>query len=405
MMGLEADEYGLSLREMMAIREAKPPSDHDRGYFPPFVVPDPCTVFRDALLYTSWTEEGGSLPQRGDWSTYRLASKDIILGVVTHRFNATTRCLDVRSYVCGEHPIFEELEPTRALMAMLLCQAYQTGNSLQICFEQGVPFDVRALIERHTGEWVSGHSTLLTDEVTRPLFISICGLSPQMQARIAEHKVGVGTVCYHIFRGTWSSYQVNALLERGVPLGWLFHRSPHPIGSPAPYAHLVHHLRAVLLEEYALKRLEDRQFGETTSKRLFVIEGESPSNHVSEQPLQIAGADGVVQIAANQRFVMLPVLPLTPDASASTIRQGLTRSLTLPSNQKALLVIPMDFLYASDKNVNDCTDQLRASKVNWLVVGQTMAQLLSEIEQKLAITAAQVDENEVDAANVDRHTD
>ena len=102
---------------------------------------------------------------------------------------------------------------------------------------------------------------------------------------------------------------------------------------------------------------------------------------------------------------MLPVLPLTPDASASTIRQGLTRSLTLPSNQKALLVIPMDFLYASDKNVNDCTDQLRASKVNWLVVGQTMAQLLSEIEQKLAITAAQVDENEVDAANVDRHTD
>lgn len=389
----------------MATRESKP-ATHDSGAnHPPFVVPDPCTVFRDALYYTPWTDDGGSLPQRGDWSTYRLASKDIILGVVTHRFNATTRCLDVRSYFCGEHPIFEELEPTRALMAMLLCQAYQSGTSLQIHFEHGVPFDVRALIERHTGEWVSGHATLLTEEVTKPLFISISGLSPRMQAGIAEHGVGAGTVCYHIFRGTWSSYQVNALLERGIPLGWLFHRSPHPIGSPAPYAHLVHHLRAVLLEEYALKRLEGRLFGETTSKRLSVIEGESPSSYVSQQPLQIVGADGVVQIAANQRFVMLPVLPLTPDASASTIRHSLARSFTLPDSQKAVLIMPMDFLYASGENVRACAEQLRTSKVNWLVVGQTMAQLLSEIEQKLAIAAAQVDENEVDAANVDRHTD
>src|SRR4051812_20253344 len=97
---------------------------------PPVWVPDAHTVFRDALSFTSWTVEGGSLPQRGDWSTYRLAAKDIILGVVTHRYNATTRSLDVRSYFCGEHPLFKELEPTRALVVMLLCQAFQTGNSL-----------------------------------------------------------------------------------------------------------------------------------------------------------------------------------------------------------------------------------------------------------------------------------
>ncbi len=389
----------------MATSEPDPGADHKRTDVTPFVVPDPCTVLHDALLYTPWTEEGGSLPQRGDWSTYRLASKDIILGVVTHRFNATTRCLDVRSYFCGEHPIFEELEPTRALMAMLLCQAYQTGNSLQICFEQGVPFDVRALIERYTGEWVSGHSTTLTEEVTRPLFIGICGLSPHLQACIREQEVGAGTVCYHIFRGTWSSYQINSLLERGVPLGWLFHRSPHPIASPASYAHLVHHLRAVLLEEYALKRLEDRQFGETTTKRLSLIEGGSSSSYVSEHPLQIAGPDGAVQIDANQKFVILPVLPVSTAATESAIRQSLERFLTLSDARKTLLVIPMDLHCASRETAAACDQLLRNSQIDWLVVGQTMAQLLSEIEQKLAITAGQVDENEVDAANVDRHTD
>src|ERR1017187_4952448 len=100
----------------MRDHETEPAVVNVRETSTPFWVPDACTVFRDALSFTPWTDEGGSLPQRGDWSTYRLASKDIILGVVTHRFNATTKSLDVRSYFSGEHPIFQELEPTRALM-------------------------------------------------------------------------------------------------------------------------------------------------------------------------------------------------------------------------------------------------------------------------------------------------
>src|SRR5271157_337091 len=163
-----------------------------------FWVPDSCTVFRDALSFTPWTEEGGSLPQRGDWSTYRLASKDIILGVVTHRFNSTTKSLDVRSYFCGEHPIFKELEPTRALVVMLLCQAFQTGNSLQINFEQGVPFDVRALIEERTGKTISGHTTALTRDVTEALFISLSGIS----SRLRSEERRVGKEC----RSRWSPY-------------------------------------------------------------------------------------------------------------------------------------------------------------------------------------------------------
>jgi len=369
-----------------------------------FWVPDSCTVFRDALSFTPWTAEGGSLPQRGDWSTYRLASKDIILGVVAHRFNATTKSLDVRSYFCGEHPIFKELEPTRALMVMLLCQAFQIGNSLQINFEQGVPFDVRTLIEERTGTTISGHASFLARDVTEPLFIGLSGISSGLQARIRDQGVGVGTVCYQIFRGTWSSFQINALLDRGIPLAWLFRKSPHAVGNPAPYLHLVHHLCAVLLEEYALKRLEDRQFGETTSKRVSVIEGEPIASYVAEQSLHIDSEDGQVQIAGGAPFVLLPLLIPTTGAASRTIHHGLDRARRLPENKRPLLVLPMDSLYETGAGIS-VAGLLRESRTNWLIVGQTMAQLSAEVEQKLAITAEQMDENEVDVLNVDRHTD
>src|SRR5260370_20679256 len=211
------------------------------------VVPDPITVIHDELHYTSWTDSGGSLPQRDNWSTFRIASKDLMFGIATHRFNATTRQLDVRAYLTGEHPIFKELEPTRGMMAVLLCQSYQTGNSLDLNFEQGVPFDVRILIERHLGRVISGHETVLTEEISLPLFVSICGLSESLRSRIDNSSVSIATVCYNIFRGTWSALQVNTLLGKGIPLVWLFRRSPNPIETPAPYWYLIQNLRAVLL--------------------------------------------------------------------------------------------------------------------------------------------------------------
>jgi hypothetical protein len=291
------------------------------------------------------------------------------------------------------------------MMAILLCQSYQTGNSLEINFENGIPFDVRALIERHTGQIISGHETLLSEEVTMPLVISICGLSKGLQSRIQDQGVTIANVCYNIFRGTWSSLQVNALLERGVPLGWVFRRSPNPIENPAPYFHLVHNLRAVLLEEYTLKRLENRQFGESTSKRITEWSGGSFTGYISELPLEVMGDDNSTQIPARQPFLILPILPSSPDASLDALNRSLSHISKLNDGWKPLLVLPMDFIYASRERHVACIEKMRTAGVDWLIVGQTMAQLFSEIEQKLAISAGQIDSDEVDISNVDRHTD
>lgn len=369
----------------------------------PFVVPDPITVIHDALHYTSWTDSGGSLPQRGDWSTFRLASKDLLLGIATHRFNSTTRQLDIRAYLTGEHPIFKELEPSRGMMAVLLCQSYQTGNSLELNFEQGVPFDVRTLIEQHIGRVISGHETLLTEEVSLPLFVSICGLSENLQSRIKDGGVSIASICYNIFRGTWSALQVNSLLTRGIPLEWLFRRSPNPIEHAAPYTYLMQNLRAVLLEEYALKRLEDRQFGESISRRLLKVD-DSDNNYRSCDAIEASGEDISVQIAAGDEFSILSVLTATPNTCLYSVAERLI-GLSEFSARNVLVALPMDFAYVSDDQRLAALQLIESHGYGWLVVGQTMAQLFSEAEQKLAITSAQADDDEVDIRNVDRHTD
>ena len=53
-----------------------------------FVIADPHVVYYDAVRSSPWTQSDHTrLPGKGDWSTYRYAVKDIILGVVTQQYN------------------------------------------------------------------------------------------------------------------------------------------------------------------------------------------------------------------------------------------------------------------------------------------------------------------------------
>jgi hypothetical protein len=65
----------------------------------------------------------------------------------------------------------------------------------------------------------------------------------------------------------------------------------------------------------------------------------------------------------------------------------------------------MDFIYLPEPLRAEYTARVHRAGAQLLVVGLTTAQLLSEVELKLAVTAAQIDPDEVDAINVDRYPD
>jgi hypothetical protein len=376
-----------------------------------FVVADPHVVYYDAVMHSPWNHDGGGhLPQKEDWSTYRYAVKDIILGIATHRFNKNSGRLEIRAYFVGEHPIFNELEPTKAMMIVFCCQSYQAGGTLEIMFEHGIPFDVRELIERTLKEVVSGHEYVLKKEIARKLFAALSDFSPAMQEHIhAQDKKGNGDliekVCYYTYRGTWSPGSIKSLVQRGVPLSWLFERKLDRIGNTAPSIHLNNQLCAVLLEEYAVRRLEDRQIGMSYGKRIQRTDETGHMYYVCDEDINIVDKENFVEMPADKNFSLLPVVPRTTGSLDTELKEALTRSKQSSFTDSPVLVVPMDFAYLSESLRTELIDRIQAENFQLVTVEQTMSQLLSEVEFNLAVTTAQADDDEIESINVDRYAD
>lgn len=378
-----------------------------------FVIADPHVVYYDAVLSSPWTQsDHPQLPGRGDWSTYRCASKDIIVGVVTHRYNRQNRRLEIRAYFIGEHPIFRDLEPTRVMLIILCSQAYQSGGSMELFFEQGIPFDVRQLIERHAGEQLSGHQQVVPENLARRLYAILSDFSLDMCDRI-ESEVPVELVCFNTYRGTWTSNHIKSLIQRGVSLTWIFMNRPDPLQQPARYAHLINHLRGVMIEEYALHRLADRKLGVSAGKRISRIDENGETWYFSEYALQIPGedsqnqleSDSFVKLTPHERFCLIPVVAHSSQSIIYNLECDIERANQFATTGKSIIVVPLDFIYLADDVRNKYKMATRAAGHFLLIVGLTMAQLLTEAEFNLAITAAQADEGEVEDINAIRYAD
>jgi hypothetical protein len=343
------------------------------------IISDPHTVFMDAVQHSSWGEEvGARLPARGEWSTYRYATKDIVLGTVTHRDDRTRRRLTVRSYFVGEHPMFEEFEPTKALLIILMCQCYMSNGTVELRFENRVPFDIRELIERHLNVVVNGHEKSLPPELCQRLFPALAGLPKwAIDALHADPRVAPEVPCFYAYRGVWAKDHLLSILRRKIPLTWLYVSKPRLIGESLRYLCLTKQLKEVILEQYVLERLRDRQLGATWGNRILRDSSADDDTYSCSESILIDDGMCKVQLDSGQPFCL-------------TIQNH--------SESKQTPIVPIR-CYALGSEPRDFPDG------NYCVAGVTDADLESEVELKLAIAAEESDEDEVDRSNSDRFTD
>lgn len=391
---------------MNTARQHRNAQGHIFRYEKDFVVADPHHVYYDAVMHSPWDHDGGGhLPQKEDWSTYRYTVKDIILGIATHRFNKNTRRLEIRAWFVGEHPLFQELEPTRAMLIVLFCQSYQSGGTLEIFFEHGIPFDIRLLVEQTVGYSLSGHDQLIPGEVGGRVFATLSSLPTDIQERIAAQDVGIDTVCYNVYRGTWLPNHIRSLLQNGIPLRWIFKSRPDPLGNPLAHNHLIAHVKAALLEEYAIRRLEDRQMGESLSKAIHRVDDRQNTWYWSNEPIEVSDRESTIRIAPQSCFCLIPVVPKSTASLYAELQGDLARAHAAAGFGMPVLVVPLDYIYLDEQLQAGYYRTVTESGVPLAVVGLTSAQLLSEAEFNLSVTAAQTDPDEVDMINVDRYPD
>ncbi|MEZ4676440.1 MAG: hypothetical protein R2932_19620 [Caldilineaceae bacterium] len=377
------------------------------------VVADPHVVYYDAVRTSPWTtSEHTLLPNSNDWSTHRYAVKDIILGVVTHRYNRQKRRLEIRAYFVGEHPIFKEFEPTRVMFTVLCSQAYQSGGSMELFFEQGIPFDIRQLIELKLNQHLSGHEQKIPGNLTKELY-GILSDFPISTLKQIESQVPLELVCFNTYRGTWTANHLKSLIRRGISLRTIFMSRPDPLRQPIEYLYLVNHLRAVMLEEYALHQLSDRRLGISVGKRIDRIDEKDGALYTSPYSIEVDNAnkgdlelDSYVKLMPNERFCIVPhVVTHSANSIAHNLGQDMTRAAARAAAGKVIIVLPLDFIYLPFEVRRQYFTQVLDADYFVLTIGLTMSQLLTEIEFNLAITAAQADEDEVEDFNVLRYAD
>ncbi|HEX8210832.1 MAG TPA: hypothetical protein VF584_11700 [Longimicrobium sp.] len=356
---------------------------------PPMVVADPHVVYRDAVHTSPWNlAEGAHLPQRDDWSTFRYAVKDVVLGVATHRYDRAARRLEVRAYFAGEHPAYEAFEPTRILFLVLASQAWQTARRMEIRFDGGVPWDLRLYLERELGERLSGHREDLPHELALRLYLKLTDLPEALLESLGS--IPPEHVCFHVHRGTWSARQVRSMWRRGVPLGWVFRRCPDPVRQSMAYMHLLLHLSALMLEEHALGRLCGREEGARAGAT--ITPGPDDRGLKSSEPIYLSGPDMLtsVLLRAGNPFDLYPVLEGTAQRAMAAVAAKIAAEPDAP----VVFAFPLDVLGtdSSESTLRECVDRAGAQSV---VVGFTLLQLKSEAELHLSITAMQADELEL----------
>lgn len=379
-------------------------TDIERASMNEFIVPDPHRVYLEAVVRSPFNQRGEQrLPVKDDWFTSCYSVNDLILGITTHRFNRHTRRLEVRAFFIGEHPAFNELEPTKAMVIILCSQAFQTGGTMDILFEGGVPLDVRLLIETRISETVSGHNSLLPNALMVQLYTALSGLTSETCNRIEAQDVPPELVCFNIFRDVWTANQIMSLIRRGIPLSWIFKSRPEPLMESLVYTHFINHLRVVLMEELALIRLTGRKQGETSGLPVRRVDHKYGTFYQCPDKIRIVGAEtenefdteSIVQIQKEEPFVLIPVLPNSRTLLLECVDHGIRSAQTSFPDSKLVVVLPLDFAYFPETDKMRCRDAVTGAGCSLLLAGNTLHQLTSRAGRKLAITTSQIDESEV----------
>jgi hypothetical protein len=167
----------------------------------------------------------------------------------------------------------------------------------------------------------------------------------------------------------------------------------------------MNHLQAVLLQEYAVRRLEDRQMGESLGNPIRRVDTDRYAYYISETGLPITDDETKINIPPQDPFCLIPIIPKSVNSINHQLRIALKRANEAGIGAHPVFVLPMDFIYLDDDLQKKYIDEIKRGGAQLIVVGLTTAQLMTEAEFNLSVTAAQSDPDDLDFTNVDRYPD
>jgi len=157
----------------------------------------------------------------------RLACQNVVAGLAAFAHDSSFDGLSVAAWQTCELPHVATHEANRAMTALLLCEAFQSGGTMEIRFDRSeygphpegrVPASLRRYA-RSVGVWLSdggGADARITPAEARDLFLAVTPMPAELRERVdaavAQAHSSPERLCYTLMSQTWREIELDFML-------------------------------------------------------------------------------------------------------------------------------------------------------------------------------------------------
>lgn len=316
----------------------------------------------------------------------QVACQNVIVGLATVRQDVTFDGLRVEDYLTCEVPHLAAREGDRALLAMLLCEAFQGGGTMEIRFgessrESGIPPSLRRYARSLALPVGTSDPNSIAPAEARRLFLTVTPMTGDLPARCADAIdrgiIAPERLCYTLMSNLWNAAELDYILATSSRAASIL-TGGAAVEDRASRLAEFETCRAALMVGMAIRRIEsnDSAGGGSEPVRVFEDSRAPARSRVIEDAgaVFISGLNGAVpwlrggEVPRNPARGLIVVprgLPVPADvdrlAELREAHPGIMVALLVPADMADLL--------PGDQAVMACPDRL--------------AQLDASIERKL----------------------
>lgn len=213
--------------------------------------------------------EPGETPKPHDLRPFQLACQNVIIGLAAFQRDALIDGLSVPYWQTCDVPHVATSEANRAMAAVMLCDAFQSGGTMEVRFTQHPEGRVPASLRRFgrtlglaLGEQSDGGESLSPAE-SRALFWAVTPMPDGLRTRATDYVdtgvVSVERLCYSLLSPIWTAPALDFLMAAGEPprIASILEGGATPDDRPARTAEL-ELMRAALLVDMLISRANTR---------------------------------------------------------------------------------------------------------------------------------------------------
>lgn len=253
-----------------------------------------------------------------DWRVMRSCVHDQVVGLTAFRHNEKFNGLEVDVFISTDHPDYKQGHGIRALMLLLLSDAFRNGATMEMRFTRfskgsripdKIPNSLIKLFEENNIHCSRQDEGVITHDESVILYASILGISAKLRDKIRnyeiEKRLSLQGLCYIISSGIWTIEEAS----------WILFNCPRPegvlFGKDLPedrmrYAESLGYGRAAIALTKFRNKLENN-ISENEGDSFTEMDGRL-LKIVPKQPSEIdwAASSKPIQILPDEELAVLP---------------------------------------------------------------------------------------------------